>query len=111
MDGMSRTTGKTLSGFAHVHQSIVDILTTPIGSRVMRRDYGSKLFELVDAPGTQEKLLDITAAVAIALDVWEPRFRLGKVSIYGPDSEGKTTLALSGEYLPEGRRVELDVIL
>lgn len=41
MRGMNSETGKTISGIEHLKQSIVDILTTPVGTRVMRRDYGS----------------------------------------------------------------------
>jgi hypothetical protein len=51
MIGMDAVTGKPMYDTAHLSQSIGDILSTPIGSRVMRRDYGSALFELVDAPG------------------------------------------------------------
>nr|VFK47168.1 MAG: hypothetical protein BECKTC1821D_GA0114238_104214 [Candidatus Kentron sp. TC] len=40
MAGMSAFTGKHFSDIAHLRQSITDILTTPIGSRVMRREYG-----------------------------------------------------------------------
>ncbi|MEW7978507.1 MAG: GPW/gp25 family protein [Candidatus Sedimenticola endophacoides] len=50
MQGMHAITGQHLAGEAHLRQSIIDILTTPLGTRVMRRDYGSRLFELVDAP-------------------------------------------------------------
>ena len=50
MRGMDRNTGRALEGIAHLRQSIRDILTTPIGSRVMRWEYGSRLFRLVDAP-------------------------------------------------------------
>lgn len=50
MRGMNASTGKELEGLNHLKQSIVDILTTPIGSRVMRRDYESRLLELVDKP-------------------------------------------------------------
>ncbi|GDD08501.1 phage baseplate assembly protein [Escherichia coli] len=35
MLGMDRNTGKPLSGVDHICQSIVDILTTPLGTRVM----------------------------------------------------------------------------
>lgn len=38
--GMSRHTGAALDGADHLAQSVADILGTPIGSRVMRRDYG-----------------------------------------------------------------------
>ncbi len=39
MKGMSAETGKALEGLEHLKQSITDILTTPIGSRIMRREY------------------------------------------------------------------------
>ncbi len=52
MTGLSRTTGRAMDAAsdAHVIQSIEDILTTPIGQRVMRPTYGSFLFELIDQP-------------------------------------------------------------
>jgi phage baseplate assembly protein W len=54
MNGMDNLTGKSLADLAHLRQSIADILTTPIGSRVMRRDYGSRIFQRIDAPLTGE---------------------------------------------------------
>ncbi|NYZ70451.1 baseplate assembly protein W, partial [Endozoicomonas sp. SM1973] len=50
MQGTHRLTGKPLSNLDHLRQSITDILTTRIGTRLMRRDYGSRLPELVDRP-------------------------------------------------------------
>jgi hypothetical protein len=52
MKGMSRTTGKYLDDLEHLKQSIVDILTTPIGSRIMRCEYGFNLFYSIDQPAT-----------------------------------------------------------
>src|SRR3546814_12586651 len=43
MIGVDRATGQRLDGNDHLAQSIGDILSTPIGTRVMRRDYGSML--------------------------------------------------------------------
>ena len=53
MNGINAHTGQALSGIDHLRQSIRDILTTRIGTRVMRRDYGSRLPTLVDNPMTQ----------------------------------------------------------
>ena len=39
--GMNRRDGLTVTDLEHISQSIGDILRTPVGSRVMRRDYGS----------------------------------------------------------------------
>lgn len=51
MNGVNCRTGKRLSGAVHLRQSVSDILNTPVGSRVLVRDYGSDLFELLDSPG------------------------------------------------------------
>jgi phage baseplate assembly protein W len=68
---MINKTGKELEGLEHLKQSIIDILTSPIGSRIMHRDYGSKLFELVDKPVNMDFTLEIYAATAEALEKWE----------------------------------------
>ncbi|AXF38222.1 putative tail protein [Ralstonia phage phiRSP] len=109
MNGTSATTGKGIDGIAHLRQSISDILTTPLGSRVMRRDYGSRLFELVDAPTNSETVMDLYAATAEALEAWEPRFRLTQVKIASAEP-GEIVLDLTGEYLPDGQVVTLDGI-
>ena len=67
---MNVKTGRALVYSAHISQSITDILTTPIGSRVMRRDYGSLLPELIDAPFNGSTLLKLYGAVATALMRW-----------------------------------------
>lgn len=107
---MSRDTGKTVEGIKHLKQSIIDILTTPIGSRVMRRDYGSRLFELIDAPVNRETLVDYYAAVAESLDLWEPRIQLQQVDITSA-VVGSITLSITGKYLIDGQAVRLDGIV
>ena len=111
MTGMQTQTGRRLAGLAHLKQSITDILSTPVGSRVMRRDYGSRLFERMDAPLTKATLIDLYAATAEALARWEPRFRLNRVQHTGVRADGKVQLSLTGEYLPEGREVTLEGIV
>jgi phage baseplate assembly protein W len=109
MDGMNANTGTRLTGINHLRQSIRDILTTPLGSRVMRRDYGSRLYQLVDAPMNRGTLLQIYAATAEALRQWEPRFRLERVRAETAEP-GRVVLELTGEYLPDGQEVTLDGI-
>lgn len=100
MAGMSRTTGAVLSGWQHVHQSIVDILTTPIGSRVMRRNYGSRAIDMIDRPETAITV-QATLIFAEALERWEPRFKLTKVRIVGA-TPGHLVIGIEGIYLPDG---------
>jgi len=109
MKGTSASTGKPLSGIDHLRQSIRDILTTPIGSRVMRREYGSRLYQLIDAPINRSILLEIYAATAEALIRWEPRFRLQKV-VAASAAPGEIVLDMTGVYLPDGKMITLDGI-
>ena len=81
MQGMSKENGIYLDDLAHLKQSIIDILTTPIGSRVMCRNYGSNLFYLLDRPINRAFFPQIYAAVAEAIGKWEPRLKLDKVRV------------------------------
>ncbi|WP_417262626.1 GPW/gp25 family protein [Celeribacter sp.] len=96
MSGMSRTYGNLMTAEAHLVQSIQDILTTPVGSRVMRPTYGSALPELIDAPMNGETLVDVFAATAEAIDAWEPRYELTRVTVASAD-RGAMELQLYGE--------------
>lgn len=109
MIGISATTGKALGGIDHLRQSVADILTTPIGTRVMRRNYGSRLYQLVDAPLNRSTLLDLYAATAEALSRWEPRISVESVQV-AASSLGSVELSLSGKYLPNGTDVTIDGI-
>jgi len=96
MSGMDRVTGKRIEGAAHIAQSISDILTTPIGSRVMRRDYGSRLFELIDAPMNPATRQLIAAASAGAIGRWEPRIKLNRLRVDGARADGSLSLLIDG---------------
>jgi len=109
MQGTDANTGKRLSGVDHLRQSIRDILTTPIGTRVMRRDYGSRLYELIDAPMNQATILDLYAASAEALATWEPRIAVEEIRVTEAEP-GRVVLELTGEYLPTGEPVVVDGI-
>lgn len=70
---MNRHTGRRISTDDHIRQSVGDILTTPIGSRIMRRTYGSVIPDLIDQPFNDATRLRLIAATHIALARWEPR--------------------------------------
>lgn len=101
---MNATTGKPLEGIDHFKQSIRDILTTPIGSRVMRRDYGSRIMSIIDAPINDSTILDVYAAAAEALNQWEPRLLLESIEAVSTE-EGRLVLSIFGKYLPDGSTV------
>ena len=107
MNGINNNTGGLLSGVDHLRQSITDILTTPIGSRVMRREYGSRLYELVDAPVNKQTLIEIYVSTAEALLKWEPRLNVTKV-IAEEVSTTRIVLSIEGEFLPHLEKIKLE---
>lgn len=103
MSGMDRTTGKLIkSDREHLRQSLLDILTTPLGSRVINRAYGSRLFELLDAPATET--IDFVAAITDAVAKFEPRLALESVDVK-QIGYGQYQIELKGVYKPTRERV------
>lgn len=98
MIGQDRRTGESISGLDHLRQSIEDILTTPLGSRRMRPEYGSKLRRYVDMPVNEGWKSAVQAEVARALGRWEPRLRLERVVVISV-LDGQIGMKLTGEYL------------
>lgn len=78
---IDRRTGKTLTDADHIRQSIQDILTTPTGTRVMRRDYGSLISELIDAPVNDALPLQLMAAIFDAIIRQEPRVTVTEIQL------------------------------
>lgn len=93
---MNRETGGAIGDLEHITQSIADILTTRIGTRVMRREYGSLLPELVDHPFNDATRLRVYAATVMALMRWEPRISLNRVQFLGANLQGQSVLDLDG---------------
>ncbi len=112
MRGMHPVTGRTLSGLAHLHYAMSRILMTPLGSRVMRRDFGSALSNLLDAPLNATLTIPLYAAVAEALSRWEPRLNLSEVHL-SPSIEGTAgaMLTITGTVVYTDAPVHLDIPL
>jgi len=110
MLGLNAATGHPLAGLDHLRQSVRDILTTRIGTRVLRRDYGSELPALIDRPMTPALALDLYVATAQALRRWEPCLSLSKVTL--TDARvGRIALFLEARYLPDGHTITLEGIV
>ncbi|MEX5550748.1 GPW/gp25 family protein [Pseudomonas pergaminensis] len=106
MIGMDRHTGQPISGITHLRQSIADILSTPLGSRRQRPEYGSKLRRYVDLPVNEGWKGAVQAEASRALGLWEPRLKLERVqavSVLG----GLIKIQVTGSY--EGENVLLEV--
>ncbi|MBE3022939.1 GPW/gp25 family protein [Campylobacter sp. 7477a] len=64
-----------------IKESIKDILLTPLGSRVMLPEYGSRLFELIDRRVDDEFRADLACYVIEAVEKWEKRVKIDEVRL------------------------------
>lgn len=85
MRGMNDRTGKHNDGFEYLKQRIRDILSTPLGSRVMRRYYGSELFKRIDNPTNGKLIANIYSDCVTALYNFEPEFEIVSVTVVSID--------------------------
>ncbi|TIH10830.1 GPW/gp25 family protein [Pseudomonas leptonychotis] len=111
MQGLNATNGRTIIDSQHLAQSVADVLTTPIGTRVMRREYGSQLADLVDWPHNSATRLQAYAATAMALMRWEPRIRLSRVQLSLGAMPGQSVLDLEGTLTDSNEPLSLRVPL
>lgn len=93
--GMDRNNGLAIEDLDHIRQSVSDILNTPVGSRVMRRNYGSLLSELIDQPQNGALRLQKMAVCYTALLQWEPRVSLTAIT-FDTGYDGKMVIELTG---------------
>jgi len=82
--GLSAPAGTRIAGWEHLRQSVLDILTTYPGERIMRPEYGSRVRDLIDRPVNAQWLADLYFEVAYAIQRWEPRVRVLKVGASMP---------------------------
>lgn len=94
--GMSQGNGRALTDTGHLRQSVRDILLTPQGSRIARREYGSLLSELIDQPQNPALRLQVMSAVYVALSRWEPRLKLDSITI-SSSFDGSMVVELTGK--------------
>jgi len=102
--GLDGRTGKHLSGWAYVEQYIEKVLTTRIGSRVMRRHLGTDVPEAQDAPGSEAIILQVFRSIAEAMEQYVPWYRLSEISLADAGRDGAYLFLLSGTYYPNAHK-------
>jgi phage baseplate assembly protein W len=85
-----------IEGEDNVAQSIIMILSTALGERQMRFDFGSALPQLIFEPITASTLVELEQAARLALRDWERRILVRSVrAIPDPDVESKVNLTIT----------------
>ena len=111
--GMDRQTGKMMVGWPHVLQSIQVILMTRYHERVLRRWVGSFVPHILGELAIQRVITRFFWAIASAIELWEPNYRVTRVRIEKkPDDtsltsaeelrRGEMTNQIEGVYRPRG---------
>lgn len=103
--GMNKVDGANVSDLEHIKQSVSDILSTPVGMRVMRREYGSLVPELIDQPSNDYTRMLIQAACVLAITRWEPRLSLTRLTFnVGTGNDvGKSVVDFEADRIDGGR--------
>jgi uncharacterized protein len=79
-----------------IKESVILILSTARGERVMRPDFGSRLNELVFAPNNMSTATLIRSYMEEALREWEPRIEVEDITV--TPSSDKSLLEVSIDY-------------
>lgn len=113
MTGLSDRNGRGVSHLSddYIRRSVADVLTTPIGSRVMRRDYGSYLPEFIDQPLNAATRLKLYGATAMALMRWHRRSRLKSVRLAVDGASASLQLDLVRTDLPRPQALSMTLPL
>lgn len=102
--GIDRYTGKTIVGWPHVVQSVEVIFSTQIGERVMVREFGAGHPVLLGRAMTPDNVLRFFTLIVVALELWEPRFKITRVLPQPESAEqarlGRMSFVIEGEYRP-----------
>src|SRR5215216_1596312 len=116
--GVDRKTGRMLVGWDHVVQSVFVLFSTRYHERVLRRWVGSFIPHMLGELITARTITRFYWAVASAVDLWEPNYRITRVRMLNRDTSdplgmelltspeeirrGEVTFRMEGIYRPRG---------
>lgn len=112
MADIDRRTGKVIDNLQSAFQSVEVIFTTRLGERVMLREFGAGMIELLGRLVEPRLLVAFKQLIATAIDLWEPRFRVRNVLFTGSVNEirlGTAKFAIEVDYRPRGHRGDFRV--
>ena len=103
--GMNPDGTGNLNDMEHLKQSVRDILITPLASRVMRREYGSLVPDLIDEPMNNTTRLQCMSAAVISLD--SPELEIAITTSCGVTMPKSPCAASPGWTKNEGNRTTI----
>lgn len=105
MAGIDRHTGKIVDNLSSAFQGVEVTLTTRLESRLMRREFGGGVVELLGRAMVPSLFGLWQQLVATAIDLWEPRFSVRQVAVEGTVEQirtGTAGLHIEADFRPRG---------
>lgn len=109
--GTDRNTGRLISGVPYLWQRLSDVIATPIGSLVGRRDFGSRLFEMLDRNVDSGFYMDAYVRLAEAINNKGnglEDFRLSTMRVDQP-APHHVVIYISGQLLVDGKAFDVEL--
>jgi phage baseplate assembly protein W len=100
MTGVNAVTGKHLTGFEEVQQSIEKLVTTPQAVRIMREWVGNPGLKLLGENMTRRNILLWYNIIWLLVEVFEPRFKITRFEVTSADRLGELGVLVQGLYRP-----------
>jgi phage baseplate assembly protein W len=91
-----------VSGADKVRQSILLILETEPGERIMRPDFGCGLRRYLMEPNNEATRARLAASISEALELWEPRISVDEVNVYGADDPAAVIVSIRYQHVRDG---------
>jgi phage baseplate assembly protein W len=111
--GTDRVTGKTLTGTPYLRQRLADVINTPLGSVVGARDFGSRIFEMVDHNVDRRFYMNVYVRLAESINNPANGLEDFKLSEMTVESLGNNQLEFKiiGNALIDGKPIEFQGII
>ncbi|NRD72712.1 hypothetical protein HQQ94_05500 [Shewanella sp. VB17] len=111
--GTDRESGRLIGGVAYLRQRLADVINTPLGSLVARREFGSRMHEMTDRSIGRRFYMDayvrLTEAVNNPVNGLDD-FKLDEMTV-SPAGDGRVEIGLSGTYLSNGKPITMEGII
>jgi len=100
-----RRTGQVIDNYQSALQSVEIIFSTRIGEMVTLREFGGGALEVLGRALTLRTIDAFRLLLAAGIDLWEPRFRVRRISLTGTVDEirqGRAGFAIEVDWRPRG---------
>lgn len=79
---------------ALIRQSVIQIIMTPRGTRIMRPDFGASVLDFVFENNDELLVIQIQREVRAALGKWEPRIVVTRVDVVRDADQGEVSVTI-----------------